>query len=483
MRRLFSVVCALVVLSASAVRADILLYPLPGTNAAFALQGRVSVNPGGTLTFRHPRFGNLFFGLDKVSYYKAPSTREIAARRLTKAIHDQDADACIEAGSWALHHGLLPKFFEVASAAWKLDGTHPTVRRLAALKQRMDAPLPPTGKQELQMREFVPGGERMEFARSKHFLLLHDTPPTKTGRSKRTRAEERLELLETVYASLLLKFCLQGSEVEVPGEPLKVVLFAQKKNFLDFAKSLEASLSNAAGFFHREANISVFFDQGTNEVHQLLELLNQRLQADKKRAIKERIRGAKDLVRFAETIRLLTEVARENADIEVVSHEATHQLAANTGLMPNGAPVPLWAAEGLATYFESPKEAAWSGIGSVNKERLRWYRGLADDKQHSNIDFVVSDRVFTHAATDGAIAHAYGQAWALTHFLMDRHFDKLIQYYWLIGQNTSDVHLSPEEYQEAFDQVFGDVKAGLELDWRSYMRSLKTDLEMVLEEK
>ena len=108
------------------------------------------------------------------------------------------------------------------------------------------------------------------------------------------------------------------------------------------------------------------------------------------------------MVRLADTIQLLTEVSRENSDIEVVSHEATHHMAGNTGLMPGDAPVPIWAAEGLATYFESPKEAAWSGIGSVNEERLRWYRGLERDKMHSNIDFIVSDQIFTRAASHGA---------------------------------------------------------------------------------
>jgi hypothetical protein len=262
-----------------------------------------------------------------------------------------------------------------------------------------------------------------------------------------------------------------------------VVLFANKKDFSDFGDSLKPDLSKAGGFYHKKVNVAVFFDQGTNEVYQVLDQLNRELQTHKQRAIRERSPGARDLVRFANTIQLLTEVARENSDIEVVSHEATHQLAANTGLMPNEAPVPIWAAEGLATYFESPKEAAWSGIGAVNKERLDWYRELAGDKEHSNIDFIASDRVFSHAAADEAVAHAYGQAWALTHFLMDRHCDKLVEYYRAIAQERSEEQLSGDKYLEAFERIFGKDKTGLDLEWRAYMRSLKTDVERVLEEK
>ena len=483
MRCLFLGLCALLALSPSAVRADILLYPLPGTNLAFVLQGKVRPNPGGTVTFNHPRFGNLYFSLDKVRYYKAPSTLTIANGKQQKAVRDGDVEACLEAGRWALHHGLLPEFYQTASAAWKLDRNHPAVKRLATLKRKLDAPPPASAKQELEMREYVPVGEHMRFVRSRHFLLMHDTPPTKGGKSKKTRAEERLELLETVYESFLLKFCLEGFDLEVPKEHLKVVLFANKQDYLEFGELLKPDLSKAAGFYDKKSNTAVFFDQGTNEAYQVLDGLNRELQAAKQRAIKDRAPGARDLVRFADTLQLLTAVARENSDIEVVSHEATHQLAANTGLMPNESPVPVWAAEGLATYFESPKEAAWSGIGAVNKERLDWYQALASDREHSNIDFVVSDKVFMHAASGGAVMAAYGQAWALTHFLMDRHFDKLIKYYQLIGQKRSDKQLSAEENQEAFEEIFGDVRTGLDLEWRTYMGSLKTDVERVLEEQ
>jgi hypothetical protein len=87
-----------------------------------------------------------------------------------------------------------------------------------------------------------------------------------------------------------------------------------------------------------------------------------------------------------------------------------------------------------------------------------------------------------NAASDGATAAAYGQAWALTHFLMERHFDKLIEFYRSIAQIRSDKPLSPEKNTEVFDKVFGDVKSQLATEWRNYMATLKTDVERVLEE-
>lgn len=482
MRHFLLAVFSVLVLSPAVVCGDILFYPIPGMKITFVLQGQVSVLPGKIVTLRHPRFGKLHFGLENVRWYKVPTTLSLATRKLQKAVRDEDVEACIDAGRWALHHGLLPQFYEAASAAWKIDAEHPTVKKLAAMKRKIDTPLPEKKEREREMLEYLPVGDRMKFLRSKHFLLLHDTPAAKDPKTK-SRARERMELLETVYESFLLKFCLEGFDIEVPEERLKVVLFSHKQEYLAFAASLKSDLSKASGFYTMKENIAIFFDQGTNEIFEALTVINGQLQAAKANAIKRRLPNAKNLVRFADTLQLLIRVSREELDIEVVSHEATHQLAANTGLMPNDAAMPLWAAEGLATYFEAPKQAAWGGIGIVNEERLKSYRELSGDTEHSNLDFVVSDQVFMRAANHETLVSAYGQAWALTHFLMDRHFDKLIEYYQLIAARKSEEQLSSEEYQEAFEQVFGDETTGLNIEWKMYMRGLKTDLELVLEEK
>jgi hypothetical protein len=461
--------------------ADIVLYTVPGSGLTFVLQGSLSANPGRTVTFRHPKFGKLYFALEDVQKFELPSTLSMAQTRLKKAVKQNSADACLDAARWALHNGLIDEFYDAASAAWKIDKDHPTVKRLAAMNQLINRKIPESKELEDEMRQFVKGASRMKFQRSDHFLLLHDTPEVK-GKSKKTRADERLELLEAVYKSFLLKFSLEGFDLEVPKQRLKVVLFADKDDYMGFVDRLGPDLSKSSGFYHRKDNISVFYDQGTDESFESLYKLNRLLQQDKERLIKDRTPGAAEVVRLADTIQLLTEVSRENSDIEVVSHEATHHMAGNTGLMPGDAPVPIWAAEGLATYFESPKQAAWSGIGAVNKERLRWYRGLESDTEHSNIDFIVSDQIFTRAATHGSTLHAYGQAWALTHFLMAKHFNELFEWYMLIAKKPKKKQLTEEELIESFNLVFGKNRAALDREWRRYMDSLKTDLEVVLEE-
>ncbi len=466
-----------------AVLADIVLYQLPGTPLIFVLQGSASANPGGTLTFRHPKFGTLHLGLRDMRKYELPTTNAMALRRIRQASDSGDVQQCLDAARWALHNGLIDEFYQAASEAWKTDQENETVKRLAAMNGRIKAPLAESRDRERELHQFVRAGSSMKFQRSDHFLLLHDTSDEKDKRSGRTRAEERLELLETVFKSFLLKFSLEGYDLDVPQERLKVVLFSDKDDYLRFVDRLGHDLTNAAGFYHRKENISVFYDQGSDEGFDELYALNKELQATKERMKRDRSPATRDMVRFADTVQLLTEVARESTDIEVVSHEATHHMAGNTGLMPDDAPVPVWAAEGLATYFESPKDAAWSGIGAVNEQRLEWYRALARDTRHSNIDFIITDRIFSLAATPEGTLHAYGQSWALTHFLMEKHFDKLVEWYLLIASKPRGKPLTEEEQVATFDRIFGKNRAALDADWRRYMKSLKTDLELVLLEQ
>ena len=76
--------------------------------------------------------------------------------------------------------------------------------------------------------------------------------------------------------------------------------------------------------------------------------------------------------------------------------------------------------------------------------------------------------------------HGYGQAWALTHFLMNHHFEELIKYYQLVAAIESEDNLESDEYEELFAQAFGNDLDALEEEWRKYMTSLKTDLEKII---
>ena len=477
MRSTFAGFALAVLLAAPSSRADVLVYSAPTIPPLeVTLQGKAQANPGRTVSFKHP-LGTLYFSLDEVTYYKVPTLDEQFDRMLVKA---KTAPDIFKTAIWALKHGLIEQYFKAVEATLKVDAEHADAKRALALRVKMAQPLSDPPTLESDLRALGPRKD-MKIARSAHFILLYDTPDKPAEGRKKPRHEERLALLERVYESFLLMFFSRGVDLEVPAARMKVILFNEYKDYHTFSTSLSPSLASASGFFVPTQNFSVFFDHGTNEQFKQLKEISGRFLAEGKELARVKSPAARDVNRLGNALDVLFRMSQENEDITVVSHEATHQMAGNTGLFPMQVRVPSWVHEGLATYFESPAEATWSGIGAVNEDRLEWYKALAANRRDvSNIDFIVSDEVFSLAASHGAKLHAYGQAWALTHFLLDRHFDKIFAYYRALGELPRDLQLNPDFLKQLFNRVFAEDRKALDQEWRLYMDSLKTDLDVIL---
>jgi hypothetical protein len=451
-----------------------------GRTLRIMLTGKTTVNPGRTVTYVHPTIKDpLYFPLELVEIKKVATPQQDYGKRLSKA--GKDADEILKAGVFALKRGLLREFHGAVKKALENNPDHAEAKRIVELKSQIDKPLPESPDEEKEIRRYVKRSS-MRIARSNHFILLHDTPE-KAEKGRKNRAKARLDLLEQVYESFLLLFHAQDVEIDIPKERMRVVLFNEEKDFKEFATNLSPSLSKAAGFWEPDRNVSVFYDHATTAEYRTLDQIEKLLKQKADEAKRNRTGNTRDLVQFTNTLALLIDVSRENADIEVVSHEATHQMAGNTGLFPRHVMVPSWAHEGLATYFEAPGDATWAGIGAVNKERLDWYRALEKDREHSNIDFIVGDQIFDYARSHSGLLHGYGQAWALTHFLMETHLKEFVAYYRQLGEMPPDTHLTPEILTELFDKAFGKDRRALDEEWRSYMNGLKTDLERLEEDE
>lgn len=465
-------------------RADVIIYRLPGSGGQLrlVLQGKVTVNPGRTVTYQHPTIKDqLYFDYDpnQIEVKKTPTPGQEYNRLKSRA--GKDCDELMKAAVFALKRGLLREFHAGVEAILDIDPKHEGAKRIIELKKEIDQSLPESPEEEQEIRKIVKRSS-MRINRSKHFILLHDTPEKSEKKGRKSRAEERLALLEKVYESFLLLFHAQDVAIDIPRERMRVVLFNDEKDFREYATNLSPTLSKAAGFWEPDRNVSVFYDHGTREEFKILASLEKELKKSADEAKRTRSPGVAQVVRTANMISLLIDVARENADIEVVSHEATHQLAGNTGLLPRHVLIPSWVHEGLATYFEAPGDASWAGIGAVNDQRLEWYRALEPDREHSNIDFIVGDQIFDYARTHSGLLHGYGQAWALTHFLMENHLPEFIAYYRKLGEMPPDTVLTPELLTDVFNQTFGSDRQALDEEWRSYMRGLKTDIDRLLEQ-
>lgn len=468
------------------VRADFLEVRVPGSNLTIVLEGRVQ--KGRTVRLSH-KFGTLYFDNNDVTeVYEVPTNTTLFGRMAAKARADKDADALFEAAKWALKHALLHQFYQGIEQTLDIDPDHPAALRAKALKEKIDVPLPESDEEEERLKRIL-NRQNFNVERSNHFILLHDTNPAGEmlniagARRRPPRAKERLRLLEDVYETFLFMFIVEGVEIDIPRERLQVLLFKENQDYLDFSKSLNPALASAVGFWDPTRNVSVFYDNATDELYKAVQESMEKLQEQKEQAVRNRSRAAKTIVRNTNTLQVMFSAAQERSDIKVVTHEATHQLAGNTGLLPRHVRIPNWAHEGLATYFEAPAEATWSGVGAVNKDRLDKYRALAEDVDHSNIDFIVTDQIFMLAGSHNARLHAYGQAWALTHFLMENHFPEFVKYYALLAQMPPDITLNPDVLLEIFDRAFGEDRKTMTLEWRAYMRGLKTDFEIATEKE
>ncbi len=475
----FALLLGLLVGMAAPAAADMVLYTVPGSNLTFVLMGKASVNPGGTVSLKHAR-GLLHFGMRDCRIVKTQTKLQLYGIEASEARRDATAESYLDLALWCVENGMLKQADDALASAWRTDASHDRVKLMAKLVQFRRATVPASSSVEEEMRAFVKKDD-MQFLRSRHFALLHDTSDQVEPKYNKTVAQHRLDLLEQVYDSFFMKYALEGYPLKVPREPMRVVLFDDHADYLNFVKLLDPALKRAAGFYSPEENIAIFYRQKTDEAfkgaNQLVELLRDLRDT----ARRTRAAGAGELIRFAKTLELIIDIEGENQEIEVVTHEATHQLAANSGLLERERFFVRWAHEGLASYFESPKEATWAGIGAVNAQRLGFYRILERDPEHSSIEFVVTDKIFDFAGSSFSVQAAYGQAWALTHFLMDKHLEELMEFYKLMAKDDFETERNEAWRQKTlatFRECFGDLGT-LEREWRSYMRTLKTDMEQL----
>ncbi|XZE22314.1 DUF1570 domain-containing protein [Pirellulaceae bacterium SH449] len=461
----------------SRCHADFIVYSLPGAKRPIILEGKTRVVSPTILEFTYPGYSSITFHPRSARAIKAPTRREEFRKAYNAATHTQQVEAFLEAAKFALQHGLLKEFYQCCSDAYKIAPENPTLIRLAEARRRIKAPLASHAETERQFRETT-GKQAMHAAVSHHYIMLHDLGSA--TQPNNARAEKRLKLLEQVYESYFLKFAFDGIVLDPPKEHLMIMLFAEEKTYLRYATSLDPDLQSASGFWSTKDNVGVFYDQGTTEEMKQLFQLSEELNQAKLKA--RGTSSSRSTAQTANSLDLILRIAREEADIEVVSHEAIHQLAGNTGLMPRNTVGLRWAHEGLASYFESPAAAGLSGVGTVNETRLMGYKKIARMPQLVPLELLVSDLLFDAAQTDNAVLDAYGYAWALTHFLMERHFEKLVDYYRKCSELQADEQgmIERQTLVKLFTDSFGDLRP-LESEFHRYMSTLKTDIQRMIE--
>lgn len=455
-------------------RADFILYTFPGSRAPLVLEGKVRSQSSSIVDFVYPGFPSVSLARENVVVVKSPSKVEEYRRLLTVAQRSKSVDDYLAAAEFAIRGSKLREFYECCSAAYKIAPDNPTLHRLIEARKRIRRPVSGFSDAESKLRQAT-NQPSMKIARSNHYVMLHDLP---SRNSKNPRVEKRLELLEQVYEAFILKFAFLGVVLDPPTEPLMICLFSEERDYFRYATSIDPSLKDAAGFWSPADNIATFYDRGTTEEMKKLTKLIEDLRRARTQA--KGTPRAKEIAQLSNSLDLIVKIAKDESDVEVVSHEATHQLAGSTGLMPRDKLGMLWSHEGLASYFETPAGGGWGGVGSINAKRLRGYRSIAGDPRRNKLELLISDFLFDGSSDTQSIIDAYGGAWALTHYLMQKYPLQLVDYYRQCAElSTSEGPITRQQTVDIFKEVFGGIEK-LEQDFAIYMSQQQSQSERLM---
>lgn len=172
-----------------------------------------------------------------------------------------------------------------------------------------------------------------------------------------------------------------------------------------------------------------------------------------------------------ETNRMTTfNVPNVERNIATVIHEATHQLAYNTGLQKRFADNPMWVSEGMAVFFESPdfsNPRGWRSIGKVNSVNLQRFHRYAPRRGAESLTTLLADD--TRFRQEASMADAYSEAWALTYFLIRTKKKEYIQFLKKLSEGKPLATRTATERIELFQSTMGVDLATLDKQFLIYM--------------
>lgn len=277
---------------------------------------------------------------------------------------------------------------------------------------------------------------------TKHYVVCFDT--------SRSYAQWAAALFERLHEAFTNFWDRAGFEVEPPEQPLIVVIFADRRRYEEHAsQDLGAATDRVVGYYNMLSNRITTYDLTGSDV----------LTASAGRTLG---RAGLDILARPEAAGL----------VSTLVHEATHQMAFNSGLHQRLAPVPVWVCEGVATYFETPdvsSDRGWRAIGGVNA--LRRQQFLTSVRGGWIAPLIADDEAFRQP--DAAI-DAYARAWALTAFLMQTKKQAFVRYMATLAAKRPFADDSPEIRRRDFVAAFGEPNGEMEESVAAFVARLRT---------
>ena len=275
-----------------------------------------------------------------------------------------------------------------------------------------------------------------------HYMIFYDT--------SRAYAQWCGALFERLYAAFRNAWSRQGFEMVEPEFRLVAIVFSDKASYVKYSKK---ELGNAAdsifGYYNMESNRMIMYDLAGVAVNR-----------------PGRSGGLSYINQF---------LASPNAPgaVSTIVHEATHQIAFNSGLHQRLSDCPKWFSEGIAMYCETPdleRGKGWAGIGVINQTRLAQYRQYLQQRSADSLKTLISsdDRlVDVKQAVD-----AYAESWALTYYLIHKHSKQYVAYLKILSRKQPLVYDEKALRLAEFEKQFGPVEK-LDADFLNYMQNVR----------
>jgi hypothetical protein len=219
--------------------------------------------------------------------------------------------------------------------------------------------------------------EAFRSSATEHYLAIGDAPDT-----FRDAALKRCEALASTYIN---HFQDKGFAVALPARKLTAVILKDHASYAAFLG--QAPGANVGGHYDLETNWLVMFDlrpgagPGAGPPQQPAVANPQRVNSF------------------------------------TLSHETTHQLTFNTGLLERTSDVPLAVSEGLAMYAELWQPEIHASFGMINRPRLEVLIHPANPNQEwiPLEKLLADDALFQNPATEQL---ACAEAWVFVHYIL-----------------------------------------------------------------
>jgi hypothetical protein len=282
-------------------------------------------------------------------------------------------------------------------------------------------------------------GPKFEIVKTRHYVIATGAGPQ--------YAQGCSELFERLLDAFLTHWKGRGLDLSEPAGPLPAVVFPDERSFKTYAAADAGPFGEESkGYYSIRTNRIVLYD----------------------------LTAGKGKRRSSTTAEVTRRTANSAFNVATVVHEATHQIAFNSGMHVRFADNPLWLTEGMAMYFEAPDADGsyhFKAIGPIN--RPRYDRFLAFSRRRRSRNSLVTLISQTDRFTDShKAADAYAEAWALTYFLNAQHPDEYVAYLKRLGKKSPLIWDEAPARLADFQAAFGDKLPALDAEFLRFMKSL-----------